>query len=155
MHLEDLNEVSKVPIFFNVFFLGPVSFFNQISRFSIKKQLFGFLGTKACRIIRKLHQKISFRTEMCKIERKHIFSKCIYGTMLFLASRQLVLIVLMCSWVLWPKNDTERIWNYLKKQVLDPKRSKLDQKSLFGVSGGQDFPPKIPPSFTEHRPSYM
>ena len=29
------------------------------------------------------------------------------------------------------KNDTERIWDYLKKPALDPKRTKFDQKSGF------------------------
>ena len=37
-----------------------------------------------------------------------------------------------------------------QKPVWDPKHAKLDQQSQFGVSGGQGFPPNIPPSFTEH-----
>ena len=40
-------------------------------------------------------------------------------------------ITLACSWSFWPKNDTERIWNHLKKPVLDLKREKLNQKSGF------------------------
>ena len=48
-----------------------------------------------------------------------------------LASRQCFLMVLTCSWVSWPKNDAERIWNHLKKPVLDPKCAKFDQKSGF------------------------
>ena len=51
---------------------------------------------------------------------------------IFLASRQRFLMVLTCSWVFWPKNDTEQIWHYLKKPVWDPKCAKLDQKSDFG-----------------------
>ena len=73
-----------------------------------------------------------------------------YEKISFWASRQSFLMVLTCSWVFWSKNDTERICNYLKKPVLDPKGVKLFQKSPFGVSGGQGFLPKIPPSFTEH-----
>ena len=40
----------------------------------------------------------------------------------FFAFRQRFLMVLTCSWVFWAKNDTERLWNYLRKQVLEPKR---------------------------------
>ena len=36
------------------------------------------------------------------------------------------------------------------KTSFGPEAWKLDQKSPFGVSGGQVFPPKIPSSFTEH-----
>ena len=57
------------------------------------------------------------------LEAKNVFLRKIC----FLASS-----VLTCSWVFWPKNNTERIWNYLKKQVLSPKCGKLDQKSDFG-----------------------
>jgi len=50
----------------------------------------------------------------------------------FLASRQRFRMVLTCSWVSCSKNDTERLWNHLKKQVLEPKRMKFDQNSDFG-----------------------
>ena len=30
------------------------------------------------------------------------------------------------------ENDTERIWNYLQKQIVDPKRAKFDQQPPFG-----------------------
>ena len=39
-----------------------------------------------------------------------------------------------------------------QKASFRPKHAKFDKKSPFGVSGGQGFPPKIPPSFTEHLP---
>ena len=50
---------------------------------------------------------------------------------MFLASRLCFFMILTCSWVSWPKNDTERIWNHLKKPVLDPKHVKLVQKFVF------------------------
>ena len=54
-----------------------------------------------------------------------------YEKMLFWSSRQRFLIVLTCSWISSPKNDAERIWNYLKKLILDPKCAELEQKSSF------------------------
>ena len=51
---------------------------------------------------------------------KHTCLMHFYERMLFLTSRQRFLMVLRCSWVSWPKNDTERLWNHLKKQVLEP-----------------------------------
>ena len=48
---------------------------------------------------------------------------CFYEQMLLFASRQRFLMVLTCSWVFWPKNDTERSWSHLKKQVLEQKRA--------------------------------
>ena len=93
--------------------------------------------------LRKSHGK--FTDFLCNYF-KYMFTK-----ISFLASRHCFLIVLTCSWVFWPKNDIERIWNFLKKPVLDPKREKFDQKSPFGVSGGQGFPPKIPPSYRVSR----
>ena len=43
--------------------------------------------------------------------------------MTFLASRQRFFIVLTCSWVFLPKNDTERLWYHLQNQVLESKRA--------------------------------
>ena len=67
--------------------------------------------------------------------------------MSFLASRRRFLMVLTCSWVSWPKNDTEWLWNHLKKQVLEPKRAVLVKKP---------FPtplthPSPPPIFKQNR----
>ena len=45
------------------------------------------------------------------------------------------------------QNHAESFRNFVNNSVLDLKRAKLDQKSPFGVSGGQGFPPKIPPLF--------
>ena len=71
--------------------------------------------------------------------------ECIWTKSFILASRQRFLIVLTCSWVFWPKNNTERIWNYLKKLVLDPKHAKLDQKSPFRISADRVSPWRFPP----------
>ena len=117
--------------------------------FGLNTVVFELLHAKPCRIIWKLPQKVRFGSETCKIEPKHVFQMHFYENVVC-GLQTTFLIMLACSWVFWPKNDTERIWNYLKKHVLDPKRAKFDQKSAFGVSGGQGFPPKIPPSFTEH-----
>ena len=53
------------------------------------------------------------------------------------------------------QNYAESSGNYFKKSILDPKHAKLNQKSIFGVSGGQGFPPKIPPSFTQHLDEFI
>ena len=45
------------------------------------------------------------------------------------------LMVLMCSWVSWPKNDAERSRNYFKKSVLDPKHVKFDKTLHSDMSG--------------------
>ena len=64
---------------------------------------------------------------------EHTFFKCIFmKQMSFFVYRQRFFMVLTCSWIFWPKNDTERIWNYLKKQVLDPKHVKFAEKSGSG-----------------------
>ena len=52
------------------------------------------------------------KTYLCK----YIF----YDNFNFWSPDNIFLIVLTCSWVFWPKNYTERIWNHLKKQVLKP-----------------------------------
>ena len=88
----------------------------------------------------------------------NVQEKCVsfphfYEKMSFLASRQCFLIVLTCSWVFWPKNDTERIWNYLKKPVLDPKCAELNQKSSFwrlvSVSWGGGNPQDTGEQYTQ------
>ena len=48
------------------------------------------------------------------------------------------------------QNHAESFENYLKKQVLDPRHAKLNQKSGFCLLNFRVSPPKIPPSFTEH-----
>ena len=63
------------------------------------------------------------------------FSNAFLRKITFSTSRQRFLIVLTCSWVFWSKNDIERMWNYLKKRVLDPKHAKFDQQSGFYISG--------------------
>ena len=40
-----------------------------------------------------------------------------------------VFIVLTYSLDVWPKYASERLWNYLKKQVLEPKRAVLVPQS--------------------------
>ena len=63
---------------------------------------------------------------------KHIFFNAFYEKMLFLASRQHVLMVLTCLWVSWLKNYAERSRNYFKNLILNPKHAKFDQNPSFG-----------------------
>ena len=57
---------------------------------------------------------------------------------MFFASGQCFLMVLMCSWVFWPRNDTERLWNHLKRQVLEPKQAVTVKKKTKKVCCGSN-----------------
>ena len=103
---------------------------------------FELLHPKPCRIIWKLHQKLSFGPEACEIGpkvgtwretlRENIpFEMQLCEKMSFLPSRQRFLMVLTCSWVSWPKDDAERSRNFVKKSVLNPKRAKLIKNIFF------------------------
>ena len=94
--------------------------------------------------------KSSGKTHMFFVVFIFLWTNVVFGlqTMFFM--------VLTCSWVFLPKNenDTERIWNYLEKQFWIRNVWNLI-KSLVYVSWISGFPPKIPPSFTEHLEEFV
>ena len=53
-------------------------------------------------------------------EKSHSFWKIFLYKSVFWGLLTTFLVALICYSVFWSKNDTERIWDYLKRQVLKP-----------------------------------
>ena len=61
-----------------------------------------------------------------------LFYMHFYNKSSFLTSIWCFLIVLKYSSDFWPKYASERIWNYLKKWILEPMRTKFEETSEIG-----------------------
>ena len=67
-----------------------------------------------------------------KVQEKNacFFYTCLSEIVVF-DSRQRFFMVLTCSWAFWLNYDTERLWNHIKKQVLEPQRALLRKSYLY------------------------